>query len=211
MKGKLFIISAPSGAGKTTLIHRVLKELKNEIALERVVTYTTKEPIAGEREGHDYHFVSREAFDQLLAQGFFMEHSKAYVDYYGSPASVLQGLSQGISYILIVDRVGAQDIIKKVPDAVSIWIEAPSLEILKERLVGRGTESPDKVKRRLLRARQEMELEKNSPFYTYHMINNELDKAVFQLKAILRKEILEKRLNFPLKNAPLGIVSDNAF
>lgn len=193
MKGKLFIISAPSGAGKTTLVHRVLKELENEIALERVITYTTKEPRAGEKEGHDYHFVSREEFDQLLKQGFFMEHSKAYVDYYGSPALVIQGLSRGISYILIVDRIGAQDIVKRVPSAISIWIEAPSMEILKMRLTARGTESSEKVERRLFRAQQEIALEKRSPFYMYHMINDELDKAVFDLKAILYHEILEKK------------------
>jgi len=193
MKGTLFLISAPSGAGKTTLVHRVLTDLKNEVVLERVITYTTKEPRAGEKEGRDYHFVSTEQFDQLLAQGFFMEYSKAYTDYYGSPSSILEGLAHGISYLLIVDRVGTQEILKKVPDAVSIWIETPSLEILRQRLEGRATEAPEKIERRLLRAQQEISLEKTDPLFKYHMVNDRLQETVFQLKVIVCQEIRAKR------------------
>lgn len=189
MKGKLFIISAPSGAGKTTLVQKVFSEVKEEIDFEWVVTYTTKVPRAGEKDGRDYHFISREKFDQLLAQGFFMEYSKAYTDYYGSPASVIEGLAQGVSFILIVDRVGAQEIIKKIPDAILVWIEVPSFETLRERLIGRGTDSLEKIERRLFRAKQEVGLEKSHRLYTYHLVNNDLNAAACELKAIIVREI----------------------
>lgn len=211
MKGKLFIISAPSGAGKTTLVHRVLADLENEVTLQRVITYTTKAPRPEEKEGQDYHFVSKEQFDQLLGQGFFMEYSKAYTDYYGSPSCVIEGLSQGTSYILIVDRVGAQEIIKKVPDAILIWIETPSLEILRQRLADRRTDSPERIERRLFRAQQEITLEKTTPLYTYHMVNDLLNEAVSELKAILCQEIGVKRLLFSLKNQAKTNASNSLF
>ncbi len=193
MKGTLFIISAPSGAGKTTLLHKALLELKHEMRLERVITYTTKVPRLGEKNGLDYHFVPRERFDQLLAQGFFMEYSKAYTDYYGSPACVIEGLDQGISYLLIVDRVGAQEIVKKVPDVVLIWIEAPSLAVLKERLIRRGTDSEAQIERRLSRAQVEMDLEKKLSLYKHHIINDTLALAAFELKAIIKHHIQAKK------------------
>ncbi len=193
MKGTLFIISAPSGAGKTTLMHKVFSDLRHQIRLERVVTYTTKTPRAGEKEGRDYHFVSREKFDQFLAQGFFMEYSKAYTDYYGSPASVIEGLDQGISYLLIVDRVGAQKIVKKVPDVVLIWIEAPSMTALKERLIRRGTDSEAQIERRCSRAQVEMDLEKKTPLYEHHIINDTVAQAASQLKAIISHHIQAKK------------------
>src|SRR3990167_4480189 len=122
-----------------------------------------------------------------------MEYSKAYTDYYGSPSSILEGLAHGISYLLIVDRVGTQEILKKVPDAVSIWIETPSLEILRQRLEGRATEAPEKIERRLLRAQQEISLEKTDPLFKYHMVNDRLQETVFQLKVIVCQEIRAKR------------------
>ena len=201
MKGILFIISAPSGAGKTTLLHAALSDLKHQMRLERVITYTTKKPRVGEKDGQHYHFVPRERFDQLLAQGFFMEYSKAYTDYYGSPACVIEGLNQGISYLLIVDRVGAQEIVKKVSDVVLIWIEAPSLAVLKERLTRRGTDSEDQMKRRLSRAQVEMDLEKKLPLYKHHIINDTLTLASSQLKAIISHHI-------QIKKGSLGGASD---
>jgi guanylate kinase len=189
MKGTLFIISAPSGTGKTTLVNAVVSELKNEVPLKWVVTYTTKEPRPGDVEGRDYHFVSKQTFDQLLSEGFFMEYSKAYVDYYGSPASVIEGLSKGTSYIMIVDRVGALEIRKRVPDAILIWIEAPNLETLRQRLEQRGTESADKIERRLKRAQEEMDLEKQNSIYTYSLINDELIRAKSELKRIVSTEM----------------------
>ncbi len=210
MKGTLFIISAPSGAGKTTLLHRVLSDFKHQMCLERVITYTTKKSRIGEQEGHDYHFISREKFDQLLAQGFFMEYSKAYTDYYGSPASVINGMDQGISYLLIVDRVGAQEIVKKVPNVVLIWIEAPSMKELKERLIRRGTDSEAQMKRRLLRAQVEMDLEKKLPLYKHHIINDTLAESTAQLKAIISHHIqakngpfvAESQIGFEMPDSP---------
>ncbi len=198
MQGTLFIISAPSGAGKTTLIGKVYADLKNLIVIERVITYTTKTPRHGEKEGKDYHFISQERFDELLGEGFFMEYSKAYTDYYGSPSSIIEGLSQGISYLLIVDRVGAQEIIKKVPDVVLIWIKTPSLSELKKRLIGRGADSKGTIERRLIRAQEEMRLEKESPFYTHYILNNTLTEAVGDLKTIIYRNIRKKR-SFLLK------------
>jgi guanylate kinase len=183
--GKLFIISAPSGAGKTTLVTKIISALKSQIPIERVITYTTKRPRSGEKNGHDYHFVSRDQFEHFLANNFFMEYSNAYTDYYGSPASVIDGIKRGTSYVLIVDRVGAQKIVKKIPDAVKIWIDAPSLAELEKRLMKRGTDSKDQIKRRLLRAQEEIALEKESPFYDHHIINHNVTQAVCELEGII--------------------------
>lgn len=211
MQGKLFILSAPSGAGKTTLMHRVLKELENKVHLERVITYTTKQPRTNEIDGFDYHFISRDTFDELLQQGFFLEYSKAYVDYYGSPASIIEELNKGVSYIIIVDRIGAQDILKKVPDAVTIWIEAPSMEELKLRLISRATETPEKIERRLLRAHQEIDLEKKSPLYAYHMVNDDIEQTVLDLKAIIGAEIAQKTPVFGGKTGTFLTGADTGF
>ena len=185
MNGTLFIISAPSGAGKTTLLQALLKELQQAYSIEKVITYTTKAPRKGEQDGQDYHFVSKDRFEELLKVGFFIEHSKAYVDYYGSPISIKEGLARGVSYLLIVDRVGAQQIKRVLPDAVLFWIEAPSPEVLKRRIVRRGAESSGVVERRMARAGVEMALERKEPLYTHHIVNDLLPETLATMKRLI--------------------------
>lgn len=193
MNGTLFIISAPSGAGKTTLLQALLLDFRDDYSIDRVITYTTKAPRQGERDGEDYHFVSRERFEELLQAGFFIEHSKAYSDYYGSPSSLRKGLSAGISYLLIVDRVGAQKIKKVLPNTILFWIEAPSIEELKKRIVRRGADSDEVIDRRMARAEVEMALECKEPIYTHHIINNNLSESLMEMKCLILPNLSPKR------------------
>lgn len=144
--GTLFIVSASSGAGKTSIVTEVIKRLKNTYCVERVVTYSSKTARSCEVNGRDYHFVSVAEFQARIAEGFFLETSCAYGTYYGTPRTIVEGLGQGISYILIVDRAGAAAIANQISSVVLIWISVGSLSILEERLYARDRESwPNKT------------------------------------------------------------------
>ncbi len=197
MNGTLFLISAPSGAGKTSLVEAVLSDLKARTKIERVITYTSKKPRASEQNGRDYHFISEDQFKALLNQDFFMEYSRAYSDYYGSPRAVLEGLGKGTSYLLIIDRVGAQAVKKVLPEAVSIWIEAPSFNELKERLTGRGADSKERTVYRLNRAQIEMNLEREKPFYDFSIINDDFEQANRVLQSIITNKTAKKATKYP--------------
>lgn len=181
--GKLFVVSAPSGAGKTTLVERALNELT---WLKRVITFTTKESRARETQDIDYHFISRAEFEQKIAEHFFLEWSDVYGAYYGTPQTVLQEIERGESRIVIVDRKGALAIKKIYPKAVLIWIKPPSLEILKQRLCARNTESAEKISFRLALAQKELALEPKE--FNYVLINNELNQAIHDLIDIIVKQ-----------------------
>lgn len=188
-KGKLFIISAPSGTGKSTLVSALLNRIGASCRLERVITYTSKDPRPGEIPGVDYHFISKEDFEKRLAEGFFIEHSLAYGTYYGSPVASLHQLEKGTSSLLIVDRIGAQTIKAAHKEAVMIWIYPPSLEILRHRLEGRNTESREAIKRRLARAVQELEMEKQNPLYNFYVLNDDFMCALEKLEEIVFQEL----------------------
>jgi guanylate kinase len=190
MAGKLFLISAPSGAGKTTLVHEVIERYGMYYDLERVVTYTSKKPRVNEVPGIDYHFLSHEDFEARISQGFFMEWSVAYESYYGSPRDVLAKLDEGRSFLLIIDRVGAQQVLTHCPHAVGIWIYTKSMQDLQQRLKDRNTDSIEHVRRRLARAREEIMEEISSPIYKYHILNQDLDCAVRRIFTILKRELL---------------------
>lgn len=188
MSGKLFIISAPSGAGKTSLIHHSLDRLREEHAISRVVTYTTKQPRKGEAvEGVDYYFVTQAEFEQKIGEGFFIEWSLAYGHYYGTPSSLRHRLAEGHSYILIVDRQGAQRIKEIIPEAILIWIYTKNLEVLKQRLILRGGENQEEVMRRLSLAVSEIEQEVIRPFYNYHVLNEDFYETLDKLCEIFKK------------------------
>jgi len=174
MAGKLFIISAPSGAGKTTLVQYILERLQKEHAISRVVTYTTKPARQGESvQGVDFYFVSQAEFEQKIAEGFFIEWSLAYGYYYGTPTSVKEMLLQGRSHILIVDRAGAKQIKEAIPQAVLIWIYTANLNVLKNRIEARGGESPEQIAHRLALAVTETEQEAERPYYDFHILNED--------------------------------------
>lgn len=185
MRGSLFIVSAPSGAGKTSLMQAVLADLKSTHTIERVVTYTTKKPRAGELDGQDYCFISKELFEKRMHEGFFLECSTDYAAYYGTPADIEEKLARGISLVLIIDRRGAQQILAKMPEAVLIWIDAPSLNELERRLRGRATETEAQIMYRLEQAKNEITLESQDSLYPYHVLNDNFAEAVFQLKQLM--------------------------
>ena len=175
MPGTLFVISAPSGAGKTSL---VLALLKHRPGLSRLITYTTRSPRAGEVNGCDYHFITESDFKLKIEQNFFLEWSCAYGAYYGSPRSLLDDIRQGQSFIAIVDRLGARALHKLITSAVCIWIVPPSLSVLERRLTLRASDCQERIRYRLQLARQEMEQERIEPFFQFVIVNDSFEEAL---------------------------------
>lgn len=188
--GTLFIVSAPSGAGKTSLVLKAIDRLA-DVAIARVITYTTKKPRNGERNGIDYHFIDEGEFKQKIAQDFFLEYSTAYGYYYGTPCSIIDELASGRSYILIIDRAGAQQIVSKISDAVCIWIGVQDLETLKQRLHNRSGQSEQEVQRRLAIAADEIAWQQQNDLYKHIVQNTVFDQALNQLCTIIQGKIAE--------------------
>jgi len=175
--GKLFVVSAPSGSGKTCLVNEVLKACGQKVFLKRAITYTTRPPREGEVDGEHYHFISVEKFKEKIDQGSFLEWSTWYDHYYGSPVSLVKDIQEGKSFVAILDRSGAKDVFKAYKDACLIWIEPPSIEVLKERLVKRGEDSDATIENRLRKAAIEIAQEKDEQFYAYHIVNDDYETA----------------------------------
>ncbi len=190
--GKLFVVSAPSGAGKTTLVRMVCDRIGKQCQLETVVTYTTKEPRSDEQDGKDYHFLSSDAFECKIADGFFIEWSTAYGYCYGSPRHILADLEKGFSYIVVVDRAGARSILEKHRDAILIWIHTENIEILAQRLRSRKTENDAQIVKRLKLAEQEIADERNNSFFDYHVLNDNAENACQRIESIVFEELKEK-------------------
>ncbi len=188
-RGKLFIVSAPSGTGKTTLINELLKRWNQKKSLKMVVTYTTRAKRDGEQDGIDYHFISESDFIKKIEANFFLEWSTWYNAYYGSPVSIIDDLKKGISYIAILDRVGAQKIKELYAFSILIWIEPPSLEILKERLEKRAKDNKTVIEERLKKAAIEIEQEKRNVLYDFHIINDDFEKTVHTLNIFLEIQL----------------------
>lgn len=181
-KGKLIVISGPSGAGKGTVIKQVLQQ-KNNVALS--VSCTTRAPRLGERDGVDYYYISKEKFVQLIEEDGFLEHESFFDNYYGTPEEpVRRQLAQGISVILEIDVKGGMNIKKKVPEAEMIFIAPPSMEVLRSRLVGRKTETPEQIEKRTKRAFEEMQYQGQ---YDHVVVNDDLQQAVQQVIDIIEK------------------------
>jgi len=166
-------------------VNSLIANLGKTHGLERVITYSSKSPRPGEIDGVDYHFVTPQEFEQKIAQGFFLEWSGAYGNYYGSPKSVADGLERGNSSIMILDRAGARVVAAQVPTAVLIWVTVPSLYILRERLDARGTDSAQTIERRMALAAAEIEDEEKRPIFHHHIVNDEREKALDALIAIV--------------------------
>jgi guanylate kinase len=194
--GKLFVVSAPSGAGKTTLVSEVIRRLEKVCPIARVVTYTTKPARPGEeRHGIDYHYLTPQEFQEKIAQGFFLEWSGAYGHYYGSPRSLLDDITQGHSRIIILDRAGAQEIKRHYPPAVMIWIYTKDTAVLQDRLArrGRGEDGADQIARRLAIACKEIEQEAQAPLYKYHVLNDCFQTALSDFEVVIKKELFESK------------------
>ncbi len=193
-RGILVAISAPSGAGKTTMAREVLRRFPN---FRFSVSATTRDRRPGEVDGKDYYFVTKQEFEKMIADDALVEHEQIYSDYYGTPKSEIEkALSGGESLVFDVDVNGALSIKKKYPQSVLIFIKPPSIETLRQRLEGRGSESSEQVERRMRRV--PMELEKGEMF-DYIVINDQLERAVKEVSDIisrnLSKESSEKELS----------------
>jgi guanylate kinase len=187
-RGILFVVSSPSGGGKGTLIQRVLKKVPD---LSYSVSFTTRAPRSGEIDGREYFFVTPEKFEQLVVANEFLEWANVHGKLYGtSRQQVSLEISEGRDIILEVDVQGAASIRSLVSDAVSVFILPPSFEILRQRLIARGTDSPDELDVRLRNAPREL---KDYKAFQYVIINDDADRAADQLAAIVYAE--RKRLS----------------
>jgi guanylate kinase len=180
MSGNLFILSAPSGAGKTSLVSALLESNKH-IALS--VSYTTRAPRPGEIDGKDYHFVSREKFLEMAKHGDFLESAEVYGNLYGtSQPWIEKELVSGRDILLEIDWQGAEQVRRLMPHAISIFILPPSLAALETRLKGRAQDSAEVIARRLQAAREDIS---HVAEFDYVIINDKLDEALRQLNAVV--------------------------
>lgn len=179
--GHIFIVSAASGTGKTTLVSRLSA---NQPDIHISISHTTRMPRAGEQNGVHYHFVSRSEFEEMIADNAFIEHANVYGNYYGTSLKAVESLTQqGYNVILEIDVQGAEQIRRLLPDSTSIFILPPSITELTERLQNRGTDSEDVIAYRLEKSREEIA---QSILFDYVIINQELTQAEQDLLAIIR-------------------------
>jgi guanylate kinase len=181
---RVFVITGPSGVGKGTLIRGLMEQLDG---LELSVSATTRAPRPGERDGVDYHFLTREEFDRRVADGEFVEHADYAGRSYGTLRSELEDrVRAGIPVVLEIEVQGARQVRAAMPEAVQVFIAPPSLEALRTRLIGRGTDDVEEVERRLRVAEQELAAQ---PEFGHVVVNDRLDDALAQLTAIVADEL----------------------
>ncbi len=185
--GALFIVTAPSGAGKTSLVRELVKD---DDSLCISVSHTTRPRREGERDGVDYFFVDREEFERKLAENTFLEHAEVYGHYYGTSREwVQQQREQGLDVILEIDWQGAEQVRKLDPTACSIFILPPSVETLRQRLETRALDDEKTIERRMRQARQELAQSRKSD---YLVINEEFERALADIRAIIRSRHLRR-------------------
>ncbi|MDP5255245.1 MULTISPECIES: guanylate kinase [unclassified Vibrio] len=188
-KGTLYIVSAPSGAGKSSLISALL-EKNPTYAMKVSVSHTTRDMRPGEEDGVHYHFVSRGEFESLIAEGAFLEHAEVFGNYYGTSRPwIEQTLEQGIDVFLDIDWQGARQIREQMPLARSIFILPPSNSELERRLTTRGQDSKEVIAKRMSEAKSEIS---HFSEYDYVIVNDDFDNALTDFKAILRAERLKQ-------------------
>lgn len=216
MKPLVFIISAPSGSGKSTLVNRVRTDIPK---LTFSVSYTTRPPRGSERNGYEYYFVSRDEFERMIAQDEFLEHANVFGNYYGTAKRFLREAdSSGNDLLLDIDVQGAEQVKKKLPEAVSIFILPPSHDELKRRLERRTraeeelrtVKTPPEIlhatiQKRLDGARREIE---NYPKYDYILVNDRLEDSIEHLEAILACERLKHSGEHPANEKQLKALAD---
>jgi guanylate kinase len=179
----LLVVSSPSGAGKTTLCHRLIDEYPDVVFS---VSYTTRPKRRGEEEGVDYHFVDQPTFDKMVEAGEFAEWAEVHGNRYGTTvAAVRQALDQGRHVMFDIDYQGARQLKAKFErEAVFIFVLPPSLEVLEERLRKRATDAPEAIERRMINAHEEFNVLKQYGLYQYLIVNDDLPRAYERLRAI---------------------------
>jgi guanylate kinase len=180
MSGNLFIISAPSGAGKTSLVHALLG-INSHIDLS--VSYTTRDPRHGEQDGKDYHFVSRETFLEMAKRGEFLESAEVYGNLYGTSQTwISREITRGRDILLEIDWQGAAQVRRLFPDCISIFILPPSISALEQRLKGRGKDNDEVIAKRMAAVRDDVA---HIAEFDYVIINDNLDDALRELDAVV--------------------------
>ena len=196
-QGQLFVISAPSGAGKTSLVAATIARVSD---LTVSVSHTTRSPRPGEVDGRDYHFVDQSEFDALIASQALFEHAQVFANFYGTSKEAIESqLASGIDVILEIDWQGASQVRMMAPDAVSIFILPPTRDALRERLIGRQQDDSTIIDARMAEADETIE---QAPHFDYWVINDDFEMALGQLKSIIishrqrRPQIQAKHPNF---------------
>ena len=199
-KGQLIILSGPSGSGKGTVLKELMQADEN---LRLSVSATTRAPREGEEDGKAYYFLTRDRFQNLIDSDGMIEYAEYCGNYYGTPkAPVDQWLEEGKDVILEIEVQGAAKVRNKRPDAISIFIMPPSYEVLRKRLIRRGTEEADVVAKRLRTAQEEIQL---APLYDYIVVNDALEDAVEDVRCILKAQ---KCKNIFQKSFVEGVLQD---
>lgn len=199
MQGNIFVISAASGTGKTTLIARLLQH-HSDIRVS--VSHTTRAPRRGEENGKHYHFVSVPEFERMIEEGQFVEYAKVYGNYYGTSTQSLESLTrQGVDVILEIDTQGAEQIRRQLPQAYSIFIAPPSLATLEQRLNQRAADAPQVITVRLAEARNEIE---QARLFDYLVVNDDLTAAEAALLHIIKSQRFHLESQTPFLTELLG-------
>ncbi|KAB2926929.1 MAG: guanylate kinase [Dechloromonas sp.] len=188
MAGNLYVVAAPSGAGKTTLVRLLLE---NEPEVQLSISHTTRDPRPGEQDGREYHFVDSDEFRAMIDRHDFLEWAEVHGNFYGtSKKRIADRLASGGDVLLEIDWQGAQQVRALFPAAIGVFILPPSMEELTRRLTGRGTDSSEVISRRLAAAQAEM---RHVGEFDYVIINDQLDRALEDLRAVVRAS----RLSLP--------------
>jgi len=193
MKGKLFVMSGPSGTGKSTVVNAVTRKYGN---LHFSVSATTRAPREGEVDGREYYFVTRERFLEMAENGQLLEHARYVDNFYGTPAAPLEeAMDRGVDCLLDIEPQGALQVRANRPDAVLIFLAPPSLEVLEKRLRGRGDTAPEAIEKRLNQARWELS---QADRYDYIIINENEKEAAKELLSVMTAEKCRANLRIHL-------------
>ena len=197
VEGTLFVVAAPSGAGKSSLVNALLER---EPAISLSISHTTRPPRPGELYGRHYYFVERGEFEREVAEGIFLEHAEVHGNLYGTSRTTVQGLlAQGRDVLLEIDWQGAEQIRRSKPDCISVFILPPSRAELERRLRGRGSDSAEVIERRLRNSRGEIA---HADQFDYILVNDVFEQALADLQAIVRavrlRSVLQWQRHEPL-------------